>query len=156
MSGAGPAYPLRAALAGVLLFAIGLAIAGGAYRAYRQDQGKLAGWRTADGVVIDLIKRRTPEGEVMGPLIAFTTAAGERVSFTSDQSRAGAPLYVDAQVSVLYHPGQPQDALLDQRGRRWTRHAVAAGVALLLMALGGYVAWYASQWDRMHPTGSTA
>ena len=99
-----PAYPLRTAFAGVLLFAIGLAIAGGAYRANRQDQEKLAGWRTADGVVIDLIKQRTPEEEVIGPLIAFTTAAGERVGFTSDQSRAAAPLYVDAQVSVLYHP----------------------------------------------------
>ena len=154
MSGAAPAYPLRAALAGVLLFAIGLAIAGGAYRAHRQEQ-QPAGWRTADGVVIDLIKRRTPEGEVMGLLIAFTTAAGERVSFTSDQSRAGAPRYIDAQVAVLYHPGHPQDALIDKRGRL-TGHAVAAGVALLLMALGGYVAWYASQWDRMHPTGSTA
>ena len=145
------AYPLRAAFAGVLLFAIGLAIAGGLLRTSRQDHERLQGWQRVDGTVVELLKRRSPEGEVTVPLIAFTTASGDRVSFTSATERKGSPLYVDASIKVLYRLENPQDALIDPSARRWTRNALAGGAALILMALGGYVAWFASRWDKMAP-----
>jgi hypothetical protein len=141
------AYPLRAAGAGVLLFAIGLAIAGGAYQVNRQEQEQLRGWRRADGTVIELLERRTPEGEVVLPLISFTTADGERVSFTA-RAAGGSPSYVNDRVAVLYHPDHPQEALVDTRARRWARNGLAGGAALILLSLGGYVAWYASRWEK--------
>ena len=61
------AYPLRAAFAGVLLFVIGLAIAGGVWRINAQEQDRLSGWRRADGTVVELLKRRTPDGEIPFP-----------------------------------------------------------------------------------------
>jgi len=142
------AYPLRAAFAGVLLFVIGLGIAGGLLRVNRQEQDRLSGWHRVDGTVVELLKRRTLDGEVTVPLIAFTTAAGERVSFTAPGERKGPPLYVDAPITVLYRPDNPQDALIDTSSRRWTRNALAGVAALVLMALGGYVAWYASRWQQ--------
>lgn len=146
-----PAYPLRAAFAGILLFVIGLAIASGAYQVNQREQEPFRGWRGADGTVVELLNRASPEGRVLVPIIAFTTASGERVSFTAPAGSREHPYYVHASVRVTYHPDHPQDARIDMRTRRWTRNALAVGAALLLLALGGYVAWYASRWDRMAP-----
>ena len=141
------AYPLRAAFAGVLLFIIGLGIAGGTLQVNWREQDQLRGWDHADGTVVELLRRRTVNGEILVPLVAFKTASGERVSFTLGESGADSPYYINAPVKVLYHPGHPQDALIDTRSRRWTRNALAGGAALILLALGGYVAWYASRWE---------
>ena len=140
------AYPLRAAFAGVVLFVIGLALAGGVWLTNAEEQARLSGWRRADGTVVELLKGRSPDGEIPVPLIAFTTASGERVSFTGTTDRSE-PYYVAAPVKVLYHPDHPQDALIDTSARRWTRNALAGAAALILIGLGGYVAWYASRWD---------
>jgi hypothetical protein len=139
------AYPLRAAFAGTLLFVIGLAIAGSVYQVNRQEQEQLRGRRRAEGTVVELLRRRSADGDVVFPLVSFMTASGERVSFTA---RPGdSPRYVNDTVPVLYHPDHPQDALIDTRARRWTRNGLAGGAALLLLALGGYVTWYASRWE---------
>jgi hypothetical protein len=152
-----PAHPLRAAIAGVLLFAIGLAIAGGIYQVNRQEQDRLHGWRRADGIVVELLKRPSPGGDILIPLVAFTTPSGERVSFTATTGGGEPQYYVSTPVTVLYHPDHPQDAFIDRAALRWTRNVLAGGAALILLGLGGYVAWYASRWDRMPPPseGST-
>jgi hypothetical protein len=144
------AYPLRAAFAGVLLFVLGLGIAGGVYQVNEREQEQLRGWRRAGATVVDLLKRRTPQGEVPVPLVAFTTAAGERVTVTLSPSRNASAYSVNAPVTVLYPPDHPQDAIIDTSARRWTRNALAGGAALILTVLGGYVAWYASRWDRVN------
>ena len=143
-------YPLRAAFAGVLLFVLGLGIAGGVWRINDEEQDRLRGWRRADGTVVELLKRRTADGDMPIPLIAFTTASGERVSFTV-ATGISAPYYVDTAVKVLYHPDRPQDAMIDTSARRWTRNALAGGAALILICLGAYVAWYASRWSETAP-----
>lgn len=141
------ASPLRAAFAGVLLFVIGLGIASGALQVNQREQEQLRGWLRADGTVVELLKRRTMDGDIPVPLIAFTTASGERVSVTVSNPGRDSAYYINAPVKVLYHPDHPQDALIDTRARRWTRNALAGGGALILLALGGYVAWYASRWE---------
>lgn len=145
------AHPLKAASAGVLLFAIGLAMAAGLYQTVWQEHERLRGWVGAEGTVVELLKRRTPDGEILAPIVAFTTKSGDRVSFTASVDGHHPPYYVSASVGVIYHPDHPQDALIDTRTRRWTRNALAGGGALILLALGGYVAWYASRWDKMTP-----
>jgi hypothetical protein len=145
------AYPLRAAFAGILLFVIGLAIAGGVYQVNRQEQERARGWLRADGTVVELLKRRSPDGDILIPLIAFKTASGERVSFTVNAGGRESTYYVSAAVPVIYAPDHPQDALIDPRARRWTRNALAGGGALILIGLGGYVAWYASRWQKTEP-----
>ncbi|SRR5258708_3243171 len=149
-----PAHPLKAAFAGILLFVIGLAMAGGVYQVNSQERERLRGWRRADGTVVELLKRPSPEGGALVPLIAFTTAGGERVSFTTNAGAKASPFYVTAPVKVMYHPGHPEDATIDTSSRRWTRNVLAGGAALILLGIGGYVAWYSSRWDnRAEPAG---
>jgi hypothetical protein len=140
------AYPLRAAFAGVLLFVLGLGIASATYQINRRERAQLQGWLRADGTVVELLRRRAIGGEILVPLVAFKTASGERVSFTGDGPGRDAPYYINAPVKVLYHPGRPQEAQIDTRGRL-TRNALAAAGAVILMALGSYVAWFASRWE---------
>src|SRR5207244_2966689 len=98
----------------------GLAIAGGVWRTTAEEQERFNGWRRADGTIVELLKRRSLDGGTPTPLIAFTTAAGERVSFTA-ATDSSTPYYVNTTVKVLYHPDHPQDALIDTSARRWTR-----------------------------------
>ena len=142
---------MRAAFAGVLLFAIGVAIGVTLLRNYLNDRERLREWSRADGTVIELLKRRSAEGDVTVPLIGFTTPKGDRVSFTAGTDVTGAGIYINAPIKVLYRAENPQEAFIDPTGRRLTRIAIAAAAALALMSLGGYVAWYASRWDKIAP-----
>lgn len=142
------AYPLRAAFAGVLLFATGVAIGVTLLRTHLEDRERLRAWSRADGTVIELLERRSAEGEVTVPLVAFTSASGDRVSFTAGTDVTGAGVYINAPVKVLYRPENPQQALIDRSGRRLLRNLLAGAAALILMGLGGYVAWYASRWEK--------
>ena len=140
-------HPIGAAYAGVFLFIIGLAIGVGSLEINRRERERLQGWLRADGTVVALLAGANGTR----PQIAFNAANGERVSFTLVQS-GGRQYVVGERVPVLYRPEEPGDARLDPRTARWTRNALAAGASLILMALGGYVAWYARQWDARHPT----
>lgn len=140
-------HPLGAAYAGVFLFIIGVAIGVGALEINRRERDRLQGWLRADGTVVALLAGANGTR----PQVAFGTANGERVSFTLQQSN-DRQYVVGERLPVLYRAEQPEDARLDPRTARWTRNALAAGASLILMMLGGYVAWYARQWDARRQT----
>jgi hypothetical protein len=55
-------------------------------------------------------------------------------------------------VEVLYRADQPSDAVIDRPRARWTRDGLLTASALAMMALGGYVAWYARNYDARRQT----
>ena len=130
--------PLRATLAGVLLFAIGIAIGGGAIVNYQRERDALQGWERADGEVIELV---TISGK-QRPRVGFSVGT-ERHRFTPVGPLADRGYTVGERVQVLYPPGQPQAAQLESTPIRWARTVYAGAGGTLLMLLGGYVAWYA-------------
>lgn len=134
-------YPVRATLAGVLLFVIGMAIAGGTLLSERGDRERRQAWLTAAGTVVDVLPG--PAGGSPRPVVSFTTPEGERIRFTP-MGRTGwrSPEVGDA-IPVIYPVGLPGEARIDPRAVRRLRTGIAAGAALVLMALGGYVAYYA-------------
>ena len=146
MSGTRTAYPLRAAIAGVFLFAIGLALGGGLLYMNQEEDERLEGWERADGVVTDVTPM--PSGDRVMQRTAFTTASGERISITLATAKRSAAA-VNDKVTVLYPPEDPQRAVVDRPTRRRMRNAFGGAAALMLMILGAYVAWYASRWDKM-------
>lgn len=142
-------YPVRATLAGLLLFVIGVAIAGSTLVSeLREREGRRA-WLKADGTVVDIFPG--PPGGAPRPVVSFTTPEGERIRFTSSARTGWRAPAVGDPVPVIYPIGLPTEARIDPRGMRWLRTGLAAGAGLLLTVLGGYVAWYAR---RRMPSGS--
>ena len=129
-----------------MLFAIGLALGAGLFVMARQEGERLATWESAEGRITDV----TPSGDRVLQRTAFTSAGGERISFTVSTPRRLAGKVHDT-VSVLYPPDDPRQAIVDHPGRRRLRNIGGGAVALTLTLLGAYVAWYASRWDRMAP-----
>src|SRR5688572_12692539 len=140
-------HPIGAAVAGVLLFSVGLAIGGSSLEVNRRERAQLQGWNRADGTVVALL---SGAGGTR-PQVAFIAATGERVSFTLRESSAR-QYVVGEVVPILYRPEQPEDARSDPRAARRVRNALVAGASLILMGLGGYVAWYARRWDARRQT----
>jgi hypothetical protein len=136
-----PEYPIRATLAGVLLFVIGLAIAGGTVISVRRDRERRDAWIAAAGTVVDVLPG--PPGGSSRPVVTFSTAEGERIRFTPTGWTGWRTPGTGETVPVIYPVGLPEQARIDPRALRWTRTGIAAGAALLLMALGGYIAWHA-------------
>lgn len=141
-------HPLGATMAGVLLFVVGMGIAAGIYQITVKERDLRRGWVTAEGTVTEAVKRRTADGEAFSPLVVFRSSSGARVSFTAAQAQATPSFAMGERVSVRYPPAFPERAEIDYPQRRLIRNGIAILAACLLMALGGYVAWYASRLQR--------
>lgn len=148
-----PEYPVRATLAGVLLFVIGIAIAGSTVMTERRARERREAWVEANGTVVDMLPG--PANGSPRPVVTFETPEGERIRFTPiGRSSWRAPKVGDA-VHVIYPIGLPNEARIDPQSIRWTRFGIALGAALVLMVLGGYVAWYAQRRDAIRRTQNT-
>jgi hypothetical protein len=132
------ASPIRAALAGVLLFVIGLAIGIGALENYRRDRDLLVGWSRADGEVMQVLSSSSGAR----PVVGFAAADGTRIRFTALTPR-GSSYQVGQRVTVVYPPDDPSAARVDSAFVRLARPVFAGAGAIVLMALGGFVAFYA-------------
>ena len=130
--------PIVAVAAGILIFVAGLVVGVWGFEQWRAEQDRLAISARADGTVT---------GELNGhPMISFSLQTGDRVTFTArNVSRDAYP--VGKRVDILYRVDLPSDAVLDRPHARWARHGLVALGALALMAFGGYLSWYARNYD---------
>ena len=129
--------PMVAVAAGILMFVAGLVIGVWGFEQARSEQDRLAASARAEGTVT---------GHVSGhPQISFTLPDGDRVSFTA---RVGGDDYpVGKTVDVLYRLDRPSEAVIDRARARWARNALGGVGALLLMAFGAYLSWYARHYE---------
>ena len=118
-------HPVRATLAGILLFVIGLAIAGGAYMNYSRERERLEAWLRADGEVVQVLHLSNGASR---PVIAFT-AGGDRYRFTASGRLAEHRYGIGDRVAVRYPIGDPSAAVIDSPALRW-----ASITALALLA----------------------
>ena len=135
-------YPVRATLAGVLLFVIGVAIGGGAYENYRREQENLLAWVRVDGEVVQM--ETTAEG-TSRPVISFKTNSGDLIRLRPTARETTTSYKVGDRVPLLYPVADPGAARIDRPAIRWARSIYAAIGSVILMALGAYIAWYARQ-----------
>jgi Protein of unknown function (DUF3592) len=132
---------LRATLAGILLFAIGLAIGGGAIVNYQRERAALDGWQRADAQVVEMVTRN---GKTR-PRVSFVAANGERIRSDVTGPLAGKAFQVGDAVVIIYPLEDPAHPQLESPAIRWARTVYAGAGGLALMALGGYIAWYSRQ-----------
>ncbi len=132
--------PVRATLAGVLLFALGVAIGGGAIMNYERERQRLLAWNRAEGEVVQLLQ---VSGGRARPIVSFATGSGDRIRFTAMGRTADRQYRIGERVPVIYPIADPAAARIDSPALRWGRSIYAGAGGVILMALGGYVAWYA-------------
>jgi Protein of unknown function (DUF3592) len=139
--------PTGATIAGLVLFLAGLAIGIGTLEADRKDRQLREGTLTAEGTVVAQLKQQTPKGQAYAPLVAFATVSGDRISFTGPAADPNV-YWLGAKVPVRYAPGNPSGARIDRTTSGRLRNLIAGTASVLLIGLGGYVAWYARSLQR--------
>lgn len=88
---------------------------------------------TAEGTVVENVRRDGPDGPAWIPVIAFTDVGGHRVEFTPSVTGTGMGLSTGRTVEVIYLP----EAAPDARVNNWQHLLVpslvmtCAGVALI-------------------------
>jgi hypothetical protein len=127
---------VRAAIAGVVLFAIGIAIAAGTYETYWRSRQAREQLLAAEGTVVAVLGK----GSSVRPVVSFVTHAGEHLSFTGKQPGAYSP---GNRVHVLYPSTNPDAAILDDVGRSRAKTILPTAAGLLVAVLGAYIAWSA-------------
>lgn len=101
---------------------------------WRSEQDRLAAAFRAEGTVTSHLNGH--------PLVTFTLPGGDRVSFTA--TNVGRDDYPEGRkVDVLYRADVPAAAVIDRPRARVARTALLAALAVMVMAFGAYVAWYA-------------
>jgi hypothetical protein len=126
------------------MFVLGLSLGVWGFEQSRAEQDRRAIAGRAEGTVTGHLNRR--------PMVSFSLPTGDRVSFTA--TNVGRDDYpVGKKVDVLYRLDQPTEAVIDRPRARWARHALVTAGALALMALGGYVSWYARNYDMRRGEG---
>ena len=126
-------HPLGATIAGVLLFAIGVAIAVGTYETSWQNRERRHQLLKADGTVVAVVGG-TNAGR---PVVSFATASGERLGFTDRRAGTYSP---GERVTVLYPPENPAAAIIDDGGGS-AKTLLPTMAGLLVAVFGAYVAW---------------
>jgi hypothetical protein len=135
---------MRAALAGVVLFAVGIAIAAGTYETYWKNREAREQLLSAEGTVVAVLG----QGSSVRPVVSFVSNAGDHLSFTGKQPGPYSP---GSRVRVLYPAANPDAAIVDDPGSARAKTIFPTLAGLLVAALGAYVAWSA----RSRQLGST-
>lgn len=129
-----------------LVFLIGLGLfGGGVYFAALQTDLAMHGART-NGVVIDLVRGTTSTTPGRGdpawfPVVAFETADRQSVRFRH-RTGANPPDYRKGErVSVVYIPGSPENALIDEPVMNWVLPVLLllVGAGLAVLSARGFV-----------------
>ena len=135
---AGREHPLTAAYAGVLFVIVGVVMGVYVWELNRQEAEQITGWERSTGSVTTTFG----SGSSTRAMVTFTLPSGDRINFTARSALFRRFASGDS-VSVLYPPFNPTHAVIDPTGARRIRNTVGGAACLLLVGLGGYVAWYA-------------
>jgi hypothetical protein len=123
-----------------VMFVAGLLVGVWTLEQWRSEQDRLATAGRAEGTVSGHLSGR--------PIVAFSLPSGDRVTFTAPNLRRD-DYPEGSKVDVLYRTDLPTDAVVDRPRARLARTGLLGTLSIAVMALGGYVAWYA----RRHELG---
>ena len=100
---------------------------------------------TAPGVVTELIEVRDNDGSAstFKPVVKFTTASGQLVSFTSSYSSRPPAYDVGENVTVLYSPGNANDARIKGFASLWLGTLILLGLGLAFSGIGASIVYAA-------------
>ncbi len=92
---------------------------------------------TANGTVIELVRKKSSDSNTYAPVVRFVTDTGESIEFTSDTS-SNPPSYSEGEsVRVLYRPAAPHAARIDGFFSLWLGPIIAGGLGAIFVLIGG-------------------
>ncbi|MEH6715123.1 DUF3592 domain-containing protein [Parasphingorhabdus flavimaris] len=126
---------------GCIFLVVGLAMLAAASYLYVDQRGFIAGAKTADGQVIDLLrKRQDDDGSISytySAVIRFTDDRAVSHEFV-DRVSSSPPRYSKGQeVDLLYAPENPADAIVDDFWGRWAIVVILSGIGAIFSLVGG-------------------
>jgi hypothetical protein len=131
-------HPLTAAYAGVFLFIVGIVLGVYTWELNRRETAQIEGWLRTDAAVTTVFG----SGSSMRAMVSFKTPDGDRINFTSRPGMLHR-LSAGQTVAVIYPPFRPTSAVVDPAPARRVRNLLLGAASIVVMLLGGYVAWYA-------------
>jgi len=98
----------------------------------------LARARETSGEVIELREVRDNDGgsSTWKPVVRFTAGNGRNITFASSFSSNPAPYDVGERVSVLYLPGEPDEARIRGFGSLWLGATIVGGIGAVFTLIG--------------------
>jgi len=120
----------------VIFSIIGLGMLVGSFFLYQNTAGFLTSAVEAEGVVIDLVRKRSSDSTTYAPTVRFTTANGTMIEFTSSTSSNPPSYSRGEQVAILYLPAQPDEAKIDSFSSLWGGTIILAGIGGVFFLIG--------------------
>jgi hypothetical protein len=119
----------------VLIWAVAAVFVGVAWSSRRESRRFAALAVRAQGVVVELASGPAPGPQVPGPVsypvVRYRTTDGREVVFRSDFGAQPSPWRPGQPVTVLYNPGNPQEARIETKAR-----SAAAPAFFVVLAVG--------------------
>ncbi len=125
-------------LVSVLFSTIGVGMLAVSVFIFSNTSGFISRAVEADGEVIDLDRSRSSSSSstTYRPVVAFTTATGKRIEFTSSVGSSPPSHRVGERVKVLYQPGDPQSARIKSFFHLWFGFLIVFALGLVFAAIG--------------------
>lgn len=118
---------------GVGLLVCGLFVVIGLFFARESYQLTTTGTR-AEGIIVDMERRRDSDGTSYAPIVEFVAENGETVTFTSNVSSSSRPT-IGERVKVIYPANSPADAEIDSFFTLWFIPIMFIGIPALVLVI---------------------
>lgn len=127
-------------LVGAVFLIVGLAALGLAVRFGMETRAFITGAARADGTVVDLVAGGSGDSSpTYRPTVRFTAADGREITFTSSTGSSPPSHREGDAVRVLYEPGNPEHAAIDEFFELWLLPFIA-GIFGVVFPLAGLAA----------------
>jgi hypothetical protein len=97
----------------------------------------VAGARTVQGAVVELIESRDSDGTTYKPVVRFTANDGREITYTESFSGNPAPYDVGETVEVLFTADNPHQARIKGFMSLWLAPTILGGMGLVFATIGG-------------------
>ena len=122
---------------GAPFFLVGAAIVTYAIFAWRYENVYKATALRADGIVVDVLNYVTREGhDATAGVIEFNDADGKKIRIKTPKSLGTQWYHINAHIAMLYQPGHPEDARVDNLGNRDAFPYVVGVFGLVALSIG--------------------
>ncbi len=115
---------------------IGLGMLFGAFLLFNGTNSFLSEATRAEGTVVDLVRSRSSDSTTYAPVVTFMNQQGQDIEFVSSVSSNPPSYSIGEKVTVLYRPGEPQNAKIDGFFSLWFGVIILGALGSIFFLIG--------------------